>query len=102
MQHHTNKLIDYINLKPLEWEGSTIAGDALIMDAENEQSVFTGFSLETMDQHYDPIQKMLIRARKVPDWQAIEALTNLNLSNKVYKYFGKIELKNYTKNILKK
>ena len=79
------KLIDYINLKPLEWEGSTIAGDALIMDAENEQSVFTGFSLETMDQHYDPIQKMLIRARKVPDWQAIEALTNLNYAGAVLK-----------------
>ena len=28
------------------------------------------------------------------------ALTNMNLSNKVYKYFGKIELKNYIKNIV--
>ena len=28
------------------------------------------------------------------------ALTNKNLSNKVYKYFGKIELKNYIKNFL--
>ena len=30
------------------------------------------------------------------------ALTNMNLSNKVYKYFGKIDLKNYLKEILKK
>ena len=28
------------------------------------------------------------------------ALTNMNLSNKVYKYFGKIDLKNYINNIL--
>ena len=28
------------------------------------------------------------------------ALSNANLSNKVYKYFGKIELKNYIKNLL--
>ena len=28
------------------------------------------------------------------------ALTSMNLSNKVYKYFGKIELKNYIKNFL--
>ena len=30
------------------------------------------------------------------------ALTNMNLSNKVYKYFGKIELRKYIKNIVKK
>jgi len=30
------------------------------------------------------------------------ALTNMNLSNKVYKHFGKIDLKNYLKEILKK
>ena len=29
------------------------------------------------------------------------ALTNMNLSNKVYKFFGKIELKNYIKDIIK-
>ena len=29
------------------------------------------------------------------------ALTNMNLSNKVYKYFGKIQLKEYVKNITK-
>ena len=28
------------------------------------------------------------------------ALTNLNLSNKVYKYFGKIELKKYINGII--
>ena len=28
------------------------------------------------------------------------ALTNMNLSNKVYKIFGKISLKNYIKNIV--
>ena len=30
------------------------------------------------------------------------ALTNMNLSNKVYKYFGKISLKNYIENLVKK
>ena len=30
------------------------------------------------------------------------ALTNMHLSNKVYKYFGKISLKNYIKNLTKK
>ena len=30
------------------------------------------------------------------------ALTNMNLSNKVYKYFGKIELKKYIQNIISK
>ena len=30
------------------------------------------------------------------------ALTNMNLSNKVYKYFGKISLKNYIEKIIKK
>ena len=30
------------------------------------------------------------------------ALTNMNLSNKVYKYFGKIDLKKYIKNIVSK
>ncbi len=29
------------------------------------------------------------------------ALTDMNLSNKVYKIFGKIDLKNYIKNIIK-
>ena len=29
------------------------------------------------------------------------ALTNMNLSNKVYKIFGKINLKDYIKNIVK-
>ena len=29
------------------------------------------------------------------------ALTSMNLSNKVYKIFGKISLKNYIKNIVK-
>ena len=29
------------------------------------------------------------------------ALTNMNLSNKVYKYFGKISLKNYIENLIK-
>ena len=29
------------------------------------------------------------------------ALTNMHLSNKVYKYFGKIDLRKYIKNIVK-
>ena len=35
---------------------------------------------------------------KRPGERYASALTNMNLSNKVYKYFGKIELKNYIKN----
>ena len=31
----------------------------------------------------------------------ISALTNINLSNRVYKKFGKIDLKDYIKNIVK-
>jgi UDP-glucose 4-epimerase len=30
------------------------------------------------------------------------ALTNMNLSNKVYKMFGKIKLRDYVENIVKK
>ena len=30
------------------------------------------------------------------------ALTDMNLSNKVYKYFGKTDLKNYIKNLINK
>ena len=37
-----------------------------------------------------------------PGERFASALTNMNLSNKVYKYFGKINLKEYIKNIIKK
>jgi len=37
-----------------------------------------------------------------PGERYASALTNMNLSNKVYKYFGKIHLKDYIKNFLKK
>jgi len=37
---------------------------------------------------------------KRPGERFASALTNMNLSNKVYKYFGKIDLKNYIKNFL--
>ena len=37
-----------------------------------------------------------------PGERYASALSNMNLSNKVYKYFGKIELKNYIKNFIKK
>ena len=39
--------------------------------------------------------------KKRPGERYASALTNMNLSNKVYKYFGKISLKNYIKNITK-
>ena len=38
---------------------------------------------------------------KRPGERYASALKNMNLSNKVYKYFGKIELKNYIKNFTK-
>tara|TARA_B110000438_G_scaffold191904_1_gene183543 strand:+ start:6138 stop:7016 length:879 start_codon:yes stop_codon:yes gene_type:complete len=37
---------------------------------------------------------------KRPGERYASALTDMNLSNKVYKYFGKIDLKNYIKNLL--
>jgi UDP-glucose 4-epimerase len=37
-----------------------------------------------------------------PGERYASALTNMNLSNKVYKYFGKINLKNYIENFTKK
>ena len=37
---------------------------------------------------------------KRPGERYASALTGMNLSNKVYKYFGKIDLKNYIKNLL--
>jgi NAD dependent epimerase/dehydratase family. len=37
---------------------------------------------------------------KRPGERYASALTNMNLSNKVYKYFGKIDLKDYIKNII--
>ena len=37
---------------------------------------------------------------KRPGERYASALTNMNLSNKVYKYFGKIDLRNYIKNFV--
>ena len=39
---------------------------------------------------------------KRPGERYASALTNMNLSNKVYKYFGKINLKDYVENFIKK
>jgi len=39
---------------------------------------------------------------KRPGERYASALTNMNLSNKVYKHFGKIDLKKYIKNFIKK
>ena len=39
---------------------------------------------------------------KRPGERYASALTNMNLSNKVYKYFGKINLKAYIENFTKK
>ena len=36
-----------------------------------------------------------------PGERFASALTNMNLSNKVYKYFGKISLKEYVKDFIK-
>jgi UDP-glucose 4-epimerase len=35
-----------------------------------------------------------------PGERYASALTNMNLTNKVYKLFGKIELKDYVKNVV--
>ena len=40
--------------------------------------------------------------KKRPGERYASALTNMNLSNKVYKYFGKISLKNYIEDFVKK
>ena len=40
--------------------------------------------------------------KKRPGERYASALTNMNLSNKVYKYFGKKNLKDYIKNIINK
>ena len=37
---------------------------------------------------------------KRPGERYASALTNMNLSNKVYKHFGKINLRNYINNIV--
>ncbi len=42
----------------------------------------------------------IIFLKKRPGERYASALTNMNLSNKVYKYFGKISLKNYIKNFV--
>ncbi len=42
----------------------------------------------------------IIFLKKRPGERYASALTNMNLSNKVYKYFGKISLKNYIKNFI--
>jgi UDP-glucose 4-epimerase len=39
--------------------------------------------------------------KKRPGERYASALTSMNLSNKVYKYFGKINLKNYIENFIK-
>ena len=39
---------------------------------------------------------------KRPGERYASALTNMNLSNRVYKHFGKIDLKKYIKKIIKK
>ena len=39
--------------------------------------------------------------KKRPGERYASALTNMNLSNKVYKIFGKIELKEYVKEFIK-
>jgi len=39
---------------------------------------------------------------KRPGERYASALTNMHLSNKVYKYFGKINLKSYINNFTKK
>ncbi len=40
--------------------------------------------------------------KKRPGERYASALTNMNLSNKVYKYFGKINLKDYIRNYIQK
>ena len=42
----------------------------------------------------------IIYLKKRPGERYSSALTKMNLSNKVYRYFGKIKLKDYIKNII--
>ena len=61
------KLEDYVRLHQMERQGTTIATKGA--------GIVGGFSLDTMDEHYDPIQAMLIRGRRVAGgeiWQAKE------------------------------
>ncbi len=44
----------------------------------------------------------IIYLKKRPGERYSSALTKMNLSNKVYRYFGKVKLKDYIKNIIKK
>ena len=44
----------------------------------------------------------IIYLKKRPGERYASALTNMNLSNKVYKYFGKINLKDYIRNYIQK
>ena len=39
--------------------------------------------------------------KKRPGERYSSALTNMNLSNKVYRYFGKIKLRDYIYNLIK-
>ena len=47
------------------------------------------------------IKSSLKSIKKRPGERYASALTSMNLSNKVYKLFGKIHLKDYVKNIIK-
>ena len=57
------------------------------------------YSLLTVAKMFDTKIKYL---PKRPGERYASALTNKNLSNKIYKYYGKINLKDYIKNFIKK
>ncbi len=57
------------------------------------------YSILTVAKMFNARIKFL---KKRPGERYASALTNMNLSNKVYKYFGKIKLKKYIKDITKK
>ena len=60
---------------------------------------------EVCNSHMGKVAKLFKTRIKLlnkrPGERYASALTNMNLSNKVYKIFGKISLKNYIKNIVK-
>ena len=57
------------------------------------------YSLLTVAKMFDTKIKYL---PKRPGERYASALTNKNLSNKIYKYYGKVNLKDYIKNFIKK
>ena len=77
---------------------TTIISIYLVIFLYSQQAFSAGFPLE-FDQEFDSKIKLL-SARRGERYAS--ALTSMNLSNKVYKMFGEVKLKEYIKNIIKR